>query len=554
MKIFKKKWFWIILAILIVLSGIIFFNFSSKKEISYVTEKAKISDLKQTVEVTGSVESADDIDLNFTTSGAIQSISVKVGDSIKAGQVLAALSAGDVASQVADAKANLELAKTNLAEVLAGASTEDIKVTGEEVFSAESSYKAAQDSLKNLESTRDQELASLIDVALNTMSDKSFVAQYSLDLIYDSILDQDAEEYLYVSDVTSLTQAKDYYDLGKNGLVEAKSLIATAKSTKNQEDTLRALDYFYGVLQNISNSLLKTFDALRTAVSNGTYTETVISSLKTQTNTQSTAASTAVSLVQDAASDLRTRDLYYKTSIVEAQNDVSSALNNLNLAKARLDFKKAPARDFEIQAAQARIRQAEATLNRYYSNFSDTIIKAPVDGIISKVNFDKGEQASMSSPVISMIGISEMQIKVDVPESDIIKLEVGDQVDITLDAFSSEDKFFGTVTFIDPASTLIDGVVYYKVTISFNQKDDRIKSGMTADLTISTDSRTSVMVVPSRAVIYREDKKYVQVLVNNQLEEKEVTTGLKGDGGLIEILSGLNEGEDVITYIKNNSK
>lgn len=554
MKIFKKKWFWIALVIVIVISGILFFNFSSKKDISYVTEKAKISDLKQTVEVTGSVESADDIDLNFTSGGTLQSISVKVGDSVKAGQVLASLSAGDVASQIADAKANLEIAKTNLIEIQAGASTEDIKVTGEEVLSAESSYRAAQDSLKNLESTRDQELATLIDIALNTMSDKSFVAQYSLDLIYDSILDQDAENYLYVGDVTSLTQAKDYYDLGKNGLLEAKGLIATAKSTKNQEDTLRALDYFNGVLQNISNSLLKTFDSLRTAVSNGTYTESVISTLKTQTNTQSTAASTAVSLVQDAASDIRTRDLYYKTSIVEAQNKVDAALNNLNLAKARLDLKEAPARDFEIQAAQARIRQAEATLNRYYSNFSDTIIKAPVEGIISKVNFDKGEQTSMSSPVISMIGLSEMQVKVDVPESDIIKLEVGDQVDITLDAFSSEDKFFGTLTFIDPASTLIDGVVYYKVTISLNQKDDRIKSGMTADLTINTDSRTAVMAVPSRAVIYREDKKYVQVLVNDLLEEKEVTTGLKGDGGLIEIVSGLSEGEDVITYIKNSSK
>lgn len=554
MKIFKKKWFWIALVIVIVISGILFFSFSSKKEISYVTEKAKISDLKQTVEVTGSVESADDIDLNFTSGGTLQSISVKVGDSVKAGQVLASLSAGDVASQIADAKANLEIAKTNLIEIQAGASTEDIKVTGEEVLSAESSYRAAQDSLKNLESTRDQELATLIDIALNTMSDKSFVAQYSLDLIYDSILDQDAEEYLYVGDVTSLTQAKDYYDLGKNGLLEAKGLIATAKSTKNQPDTLRALDYFNGVLQNISNSLLKTFDSLRTAISNGTYTESVLSTLKTQTNTQSTAASTAVSLVQGAASDIRTRDLYYKTSIVEAQNKVDAALNNLNLAKARLDLKEAPARDFEIQAAQARIRQAEATLNRYYSNFSDTIIKAPVEGIISKVNFDKGEQTSMSTPVISMIGLSEMQVKVDVPESDIIKLEVGDQVDITLDAFSSEDKFFGTLTFIDPASTLIDGVVYYKVTISLNQKDDRIKSGMTADLTINTDSRTAVMVVPSRAVIYREDKKYVQVLVNDLLEEKEVSTGLKGDGGLIEIVSGLSEGEEVITYIKNSSK
>ncbi|MDP2812314.1 MAG: efflux RND transporter periplasmic adaptor subunit [bacterium] len=551
MKIIKNKWFWIALVIVIALIGFIFFKFSSKEETSYVTEKAKISDLSQTVEVTGSVESADDIDLNFTSTGTLQGISVKVGDSVKAGQTLASLFAGDVASQVADARANLELVKTNLREILAGASNEDINVTNEEVASAETSYQAAQDSLKNLESTRDQELASLREIALNTLSDKSFVAQYSLDLIYDSILDQDAENDLFVSDVASLNQAKDYYVFGKSGLVEAKVLIDTAKTTENQEDILVSLDSLNGVLKNISNSLLATLDALRTAVSNGTYTVSVIDSLKSDLNTQSTAVSTALALVQDSASDIRTRDLYYQTSIIDKENSVSSALNSLNLAKAKLDLKQAPARDFEIDAANAKIRQAEATLNRYLSNWSETIIKAPVEGIISKVNFDKGEQTSLSSPVISMIGLSEMEIKVDVPESDITKLAIGDPVNITLDAFSAEDKFFGTVTFVDPASTLIDGVVYYKVTISFNQKDDRLKSGMTADLTINTDSRTGVMVVPSRAVIYREDKKYVQVLVNGQLAEKEVTTGLKGDGGLVEILSGLNEGEEVITYIKN---
>jgi len=149
-----------------------------------------------------------------------------------------------------------------------------------------------------------------------------------------------------------------------------------------------------------------------------------------------------------------------------------------------------------------------------------------------------------------MIGLSTMQIEVDVPESDITKLAVGDQVAITLDAFSSDDKFLGTVTFIDPAATNIDGVVYYTTKVSFNEKDDRIKSGMTADLTISTDSKEGVLVVPSRAVIYREGKKYVQTYQNSILNEVEVTTGLRGDGGLTEIIGGLEEGIDVVTFIK----
>jgi RND family efflux transporter MFP subunit len=198
-----------------------------------------------------------------------------------------------------------------------------------------------------------------------------------------------------------------------------------------------------------------------------------------------------------------------KTQISEKQNSVNSYKIAMELAQARLDLKNAPPRDFEISAAQANIKRAEATLNRYLSDWSGTVITAPVDGIVTEINFDAGEQSSMARPVVAMIGLSTLQIEVDVPESDVTKLAVNDQVEISLDAFSSSEKFIGTVTFIDPAATIIDGVVYYTTKVALNEKDERIKSGMTADLTISTDSRENILVVPSRAVIYREDKKYL---------------------------------------------
>ena len=204
----------------------------------------------------------------------------------------------------------------------------------------------------------------------------------------------------------------------------------------------------------------------------------------------------------------------------------------------------------DSSSAEANIKRAQATVDRYLSNWSETVITAPVDGIVTEVNFDVGEQTSMSGSVVSMIGLATMQIEVDVPESDINKLAVSDQVEISLDAFSSDEKFMGTVTFIDPAATNIDGVVYYTTKVAFNEKDERIKSGMTADLTISTDAKEGVLVVPSRAVIYRDGKKYIQTYDGVSLGEVEVSTGLRGDGGLTEILSGLEEGVDVVTFIK----
>ncbi|PLX25211.1 hypothetical protein C0580_02900, partial [Candidatus Parcubacteria bacterium] len=514
--------------------------------------QATVEDLEQTVEVTGSVESADDIDLNFTTAGTLGELNVGVGDEVKSGDRLAALSAGNISSQVANARAAVDLAQSDLNSLLAGASNEDLEVTEKEVANAQVSYQSAIDKLSNLEQTRDQDMANLREEALNLLTNKYFVAQYSLDVVYDAIMDSEADDWLYVSNLSTLTNAKGNYNLAVNMYNESNNLINIAKETQTEADILTALDYFEETLDQVSETLTNTFDVMVVTTTNSEYTETVINAFKSSISTQSTAISTAISSIQDDSGTLRNKSISYKTQIINAQNDINSALSTLNLAQARLELKKAPPRDFEIAAQEARLRQAQANLSRSLSDLSDTIIRAPVDGIVTTINFDVGENTSMSKPIISMIGLSSMQIEVDVPESDITKLEVGDEVSISLDAFSSDEEFLGTVTFIDPAATLIDGVTYYSIKVSFNEKDERIKSGMTADLTIHTEKKDGVLVVPSRAVIYREGSKYVQVLDSaGQLSEKEVETGLRGDGGMMEIISGLSEGEEVVTYIKN---
>ena len=72
-----------------------------------------------------------------------------------------------------------------------------------------------------------------------------------------------------------------------------------------------------------------------------------------------------------------------------------------------------------------------------------------------------------------------------IPETDIGKVAMGDAVSMTLDAFSGE-TFTGTVFYIDPAETILQGVVDYKVKVSFNKPDTRLKSGLTANLDIQT--------------------------------------------------------------------
>lgn len=550
----KQKRYWIPLLLLTIIVALIVMGSINTNKVVYTTEEVANKNLKQTVEVTGTVESADDINLNFASSGRVASMLVKTGDQVKANQILARLSAGDVSSQVADAQAAVDVAKSNLAQLLAGASDEDVRVTEKELENAKTSYQTAQDSLANLQQSSQQELDNYRIVGLNTLSDKYFSIQYALDVVKDAIMDDDADTYLFVTDMQFLINTKELYRQVLTQNNNLTTYIEKAKASQNQTDILSALDVLKQTLEMSSDLVNNTYNIMLITVTTDVYTPAIINSLKSNLSAQSSALNASITSSQTAANNIRNKEIYYQGQLTAANNSVTAALNSLNLAQARLALKKAPARSFELDAARANVRRAEASVARYYSLLSDTMIKAPVDGIVTRVNVDVGEQSTASQSAISMIGLSTTQIKVDVPESDITKLKIGDTVDITLDAFGNDQIFSGTVIFIDPASTVISEVIYYKVTVGFNTEDNRIKSGMTANLTILTDSKDNVLVVPSRAVSARGDERFVMVLENNKPVEKIVTVGLKGDDGLWEISSGLNTGEKVILSTKNGKK
>ena len=215
-----------------------------------------------------------------------------------------------------------------------------------------------------------------------------------------------------------------------------------------------------------------------------------------------------------------------------------------------MDYKKAPAREVDLAAYRASIKQMQAAYNLAKNNLQDTELVAPMNGTITAVNYEVGEQVPLGTAAITIMSVNGFNIKVDISESDIAKIKLNDKVDITLDALGEEEIFSGTVAIIEPAPTIIQEVIYYKVQVDFDQSSSQIKSGMTANLTIQTDRRDNALFIPRRAIIERDGKKIVRLLENGLVREVEVTTGLKADDGLIEILSGLTENQDVITFEK----
>ncbi len=577
MKILRNKFF-LGLLILLVGGGVYAF-LRPQKEIHYITAQIKRQKLVQTVSVTGTVKGASEIDLNFESPGVIKKILVKKGDKVKAGQLLAELRATTERSAVAEARANVAAARAQLNKLLAGATPEELQVARERVKNAEITYNNKVKELENLRNklaadeknyydrvdSAKTDLADAKNNAVVTVKNELFDGKSALNRVNNILTNDDAKYTLSAQNSSLLPQAKDSHKQAEAMIATAQSLTDQAEISNSYTDTIAALDSALDALTKVADALSMTYSVLANTPASSRYTQSEIDIDKANIKNDQATVSASISALQSSKTALTAA----QSSLLNAENALAAFLANKDsqlqaaegavesaqgawqLAQAELKLKEAKARPEDIALQKARVAQAEAALARAQARLEQMIIYAPTDGTITKVHYEEGEKVELGMPVISMIGESGLEIEVDVPEADITKVKVGDQAVITLDAYGDDVKFKGVVVFIDPAETVIQDVVYYKVKVSLVDIENyEIKPGMTANVDIITAEKDNVLVVPARAV-KQNGVKYVEVLKNGQPQKREVQIGLKGDGGVIEVVSGLSEGEEVITFVNN---
>ena len=241
----------------------------------------------------------------------------------------------------------------------------------------------------------------------------------------------------------------------------------------------------------------------------------------------------------------------YKAAVLAGRSNVTAALDSLSTseeklrtAESKLALKKAGTIQEQIDAKRAEVDSAKASLLALEAQLGKTVIRSPIAGIVTKQDAKKGEIASAGSLLVSVISDAKYEIEANVPEADIAKIKIGNTAEVTLDAYP--DVFFkATVTKIDPAETVIEGVATYKTTLQFSQNDSRIRSGMTANTDIEGEKREDVLVIPARAIKQKEGKKIVEILDGEVTRDVEIETGLRGSSGDIEVVSGLKEGDEI---------
>lgn len=256
-------------------------------------------------------------------------------------------------------------------------------------------------------------------------------------------------------------------------------------------------------------------------------------------------------LLQQAEHSLDQAKINADTLLQNSQANVALKNAAYETAKATLSLKRSPARTVDLAPLSAQISQAKIALKLAQKALDESKLYAPIDGLITFIHGKVGENIALTEtslkPFLSMQA-DNLIVEANVPETDVVKLEPGDEVEMTIDAFDFTEKLHGEVIYIDPAETVIQGVVYYEVKTAFEIDDPRLKSGMTANLEIVTDKKEDVLIIPSRAIKFEDSQRYVEVL-NGGPKKVQIETGLESDQ-YTEVISGLKEGDKIITFVK----
>lgn len=506
-----------IVAVVLLVLAIIGWKLAQKSVSPYETVTVASADLIQEVSVTGKVQSQESIDLAFEKGGRVTAVLADVGSAVSRGDTLIRLDGADVSASLSQAEANLAFEEASLAKLLRGSREEDIQVSEVTLANAKASLDDAKSSLsQNLfdgYTKTDDAIRNKTDVFFNNPRTNPEInipildSKLSLDLVeLRKKIEKDLSSWKIDLDALQVDgDATMRLPLAKQYLTETKLFLEKLATGVNS-------------LIPYSNLSQTSIDAYKADVS---------------------VARTAVNLAL--------------TNLIASEEKWRNANSAVALATQQLALKKAGATAEDISAQKAKIASARASIASYQAQLGKLFLKAPISGVVTRQDAKQGAIASAGVTVVSIQSKGSFKIEANIPEVDIAKIAVNDTARITLDAYGDSIAFEGVVALVDPSERVIDGVPTYKVTLTFDDKEEKVRSGMTANINIETDKRTEVLAVPARAVSEKDGVKTVRVLPPGATAttlpvDRIVDTGLRSSDGRVEILSGLSMGETVVTF------
>jgi len=240
-------------------------------------------------------------------------------------------------------------------------------------------------------------------------------------------------------------------------------------------------------------------------------------------------------------------DTYQVTS---AQSSVSSAAAQRDMNQAQLDLLLAGSKEQDIEIAQTSVEDARVALEQAELALDNAVLLAPRPGTVTFLDAKPGEIVSAGQSAVVISDLANLEVEINLDETDVAKVSVGQDARITVDAFPGV-MLEGVVKSIASVADSQSGVVLFPVTVEVHTSDIGVRAGMTADVAIVAASQPGALIVPLRTVHIENERTYVEQINDGQSQEVDVELGLITDTE-VEIVDGLAEG-DVVAIIPVSS-
>ncbi len=460
--------------------------------------------IKNTVVVSGQVTSKTDVSLSFKESGIVSEIPVSVGDRVKKGDVLAVLDQSFAKAKVTTARGALLAAEAKYQKT--------DRSSKAEVDIAMRKYQRAVSDLE-LGKTR-QRL--IVENAYRTMLSDSLVA------VPDS--PDNATEAPIISGT---------YTGGVPGTYAIR-LYASSSSSGMSFKTAGLEDGYTGEV-NIENPV--PFG------SHGLYI--------TFPEDFSSGDVWLVSIPNTVSSRYTVNYTNYTEAVETEKSTILSLETELALANGGLELARAGGEKADTDLAYAEIVSARGGLESAQAELENTVIRAPQDGTVTRIDANLGEIIQAYTGAITLQDIERLYVESEVNESDVARLSIGQPVIVSFDALPGSTAT-ATISEIDLSANTEGQVVNYTVLAQLSSAYG-VRPGMTATMQIQTFEKENALAIPKAYIEYHDSKAFARKIIGEISNEPkteliEIITGASADGGLLEVVQGLDAGDTLLLF------
>ena len=523
-----------------------------KQDTEHKTEMARTGEFRVKIRETGNLEPLVSVEVKSNVSGEIEQLLIEEGDYVEKGQELLRLDDEQVSERRKQAQANLGSSRASLEQARSQTFLTE-KRQSSDIQQLKNTVKSAEASLASVEATATQQLSS---AQTDIERSRNMLEQDRIALSQAKITLQQADIQLEQNQANE-SSAKIEFDNVTAEYERQKDLYTKKYVSKKS-------------LEDAELRLSQVKSSYQTAQKNVTSQTKSIESQKRNIEARDRAIANRQATIRLQEQNLGTIKTSQEANTKRSKADLESAKIRLQQALETVEQETSVSINSEIQA-QSGLLRAESALQSIDDELGWTVVKAPLSGRVTRLAFEEGEivmgsrsgYGSQGPAILVISDLSKMVVKTRINEAEISKVALGQQAEITIDAYPNL-LFSGEVTEIAPSANTgqgSSGVVAFEVVIEIATSEYELLPGMSANVDIIVFDEVSVLQLPIEAVIVSEmltanvtvSNVDLGLLVPNQSVTLETLVGKKYESTVGKINANIDRHNVEVLLDKNSN-